>query len=287
MPKSVEVKDKRENNFFILDDELIEEYGKDIGPLGVAIYAVLVKFANRSDNSCYPSYKTIADRLGISKSTAVKGVQLLIDKGLISYQRREDDEQGHVSNLYFILKIKKQAPATNSNSLSDPPIPDSGIAIPEFNIGLCQNPVAPIAESGHKPDPSNQTHLNQNTPTRRAGAPPSSTGNGGGVRTSKFPPEFRKEYARKNGLGPGWLTQSADGRFDEGIELQLERDALDETATAHDTRGQPIRDTSACPDCKGGGFYYPDGPSGGVAKCRHPRLNDVQGSVVREVAAST
>lgn len=32
-------------------------------------------------------------------------------------------------------------------------------------------------------------------------------------------------------------------------------------------------DISQCPDCKGSGFYYPDGPTGGVAKCRHEKLN--------------
>jgi DNA-binding Lrp family transcriptional regulator len=32
-------------------------------------------------------------------------------------------------------------------------------------------------------------------------------------------------------------------------------------------------DSSQCPDCKGSGFYYPDGPTGGVAKCKHEKLN--------------
>jgi hypothetical protein len=31
-------------------------------------------------------------------------------------------------------------------------------------------------------------------------------------------------------------------------------------------------DASQCPDCKGSGFYYPNGTTGGVAKCRHEKL---------------
>src|SRR5438270_1637684 len=31
-------------------------------------------------------------------------------------------------------------------------------------------------------------------------------------------------------------------------------------------------DASQCPDCKGSGFYYPNGLTGGVAKCRHEKL---------------
>jgi hypothetical protein len=34
----------------------------------------------------------------------------------------------------------------------------------------------------------------------------------------------------------------------------------------------PAMDTSQCPDCHGTGFYYPDGASGGVAKCTHSKL---------------
>lgn len=34
------------------------------------------------------------------------------------------------------------------------------------------------------------------------------------------------------------------------------------------------RDTSACPDCKGSGFSYPNGPTGGVKKCKHSRLDE-------------
>jgi hypothetical protein len=31
-------------------------------------------------------------------------------------------------------------------------------------------------------------------------------------------------------------------------------------------------DITQCPDCKGSGFYYPNGPAGGVAKCKHENL---------------
>jgi hypothetical protein len=31
-------------------------------------------------------------------------------------------------------------------------------------------------------------------------------------------------------------------------------------------------DVSQCPDCQGSGFYYPNGPGGGVAKCKHESL---------------
>jgi hypothetical protein len=33
-------------------------------------------------------------------------------------------------------------------------------------------------------------------------------------------------------------------------------------------------DISQCLECRGSGFYYPDGPNGGVAKCKHNKLID-------------
>jgi hypothetical protein len=37
----------------------------------------------------------------------------------------------------------------------------------------------------------------------------------------------------------------------------------------------PERDTSACPDCAGTGFWEPGGKGKGVAKCQHPRLDEL------------
>jgi hypothetical protein len=31
-------------------------------------------------------------------------------------------------------------------------------------------------------------------------------------------------------------------------------------------------DASLCPDCHGTGFYYPNGATGGVVKCKHSKL---------------
>ena len=36
-------------------------------------------------------------------------------------------------------------------------------------------------------------------------------------------------------------------------------------------------DASECPDCKGSGFYSPEGPAGGVKKCRHEKLKETSG----------
>jgi hypothetical protein len=90
-----------------------------------------------------------------------------------------------------------------------------------------------------------------------------------GVRVgSKFSIEECKRYAehlRSTGQGinnPGGYatTIHRTGEADELIERFLNPAASTQV------------DTSQCPDCGGSGFYYPNGPSGGVAKCKHERL---------------
>jgi hypothetical protein len=46
------------------------------------------------------------------------------------------------------------------------------------------------------------------------------------------------------------------------------RETPDETVNAP----QSSIDASACPDCAGSGWWYPDGETKGVAKCRHEKL---------------
>jgi DNA-binding Lrp family transcriptional regulator len=90
-----------------------------------------------------------------------------------------------------------------------------------------------------------------------------------GVRVgSKFTIEECRRYAehlRSTGQGinnPGGYatTIHRTGEADELIER-----FLNPTASV-------LVDASQCPDCKGSGFYYPNGPGGGVAKCRHEKL---------------
>jgi DNA-binding Lrp family transcriptional regulator len=90
-----------------------------------------------------------------------------------------------------------------------------------------------------------------------------------GVRVgSKFTIEECRRYAeylRSTGQGinnPGGYatTINRTGEADELIERFL-----------NPTISTQV-DSSQCPDCKGSGFYYPNGSTGGVAKCKHEKL---------------
>lgn len=90
-----------------------------------------------------------------------------------------------------------------------------------------------------------------------------------GVRVgSKFTIEECRRYAQHlqstgqgiNNPGGYATTIHRTGEADELIERFLNPTVSTQV------------DTSQCPDCKGTGFYYPNGPTGGVAKCKHEKL---------------
>jgi hypothetical protein len=113
---------------------------------------------------------------------------------------------------------------------------------------------------GSNSEPNKVNTQKENTQTQEPAA---------GVRVgSKFTIEECRRYAehlRSTGQGinnPGGYatTIHRTGEADELIERFLNPTASTQV------------DASQCPDCKGSGFYYPNGPSGGVAKCRHEKL---------------
>jgi hypothetical protein len=93
-----------------------------------------------------------------------------------------------------------------------------------------------------------------------------------GVRVgSKFSIEECRRYAQHlqstgqgiNNPGGYATTIHRTGEADELIAAYLSPAEV-----------SPAVDVSQCPDCKGSGFYYPNGPAGGVAKCKHSRLTN-------------
>ena len=95
-----------------------------------------------------------------------------------------------------------------------------------------------------------------------------------GVRVgSKFTIEECRKYAehlRSTGQGinnPGGYatTIHRTGEADMLIESFLYPEASDSSSNL---------DISQCLDCKGTGFYYPQGVEGGVARCKHEQLKE-------------
>lgn len=87
---------------FRVDNILIDDYAADIGALGVAVYAVLQRYADRTTGQCWPSVATIARLLRLSKNCVKKYLHLLARLGLITIAPRATAEGDPTSNLYTV-----------------------------------------------------------------------------------------------------------------------------------------------------------------------------------------
>ena len=92
-----------------------------ISAQAVRIYAVLCRYADKDDGTCFPSITTLASRIKVSNSTIKRGLRELKDIGAIKSQKRFDKATGEqTSNLYTVMR-SKEAIIVNQEAIYDPP----------------------------------------------------------------------------------------------------------------------------------------------------------------------
>ena len=95
-----------DSNFFTLPNEI---FLLQLPPSAFLVYAYLLLIEDRQSHTCHPSYNTIAAATRISKNTAMKSVNALLEMGLITVEPSSYfDKHGlkwKGNNLYTILPI--------------------------------------------------------------------------------------------------------------------------------------------------------------------------------------
>lgn len=99
------LQDDRRRGFYIVDNDIIDKYGKAIGAYGVAVYSMIARYADGNGENAFPSYQTMAEKLGMSRTKVVKTVELLVKLGLIKKEQRIDMAGDLTSNLYTIVHL--------------------------------------------------------------------------------------------------------------------------------------------------------------------------------------
>ena len=101
------VLDRRRYSFFMIDNEVIDDYASLIGIYALGVYNVLSRFSDQ-EGVCFPSLNTIAKKLGISKPSVIKALEALEAYGLLAKEHRYNEKGDHISNLYILLEVKKE-----------------------------------------------------------------------------------------------------------------------------------------------------------------------------------
>lgn len=111
----IEVRDARVTNWSWFENAAMDRYAKEIGPYAWMVYTYLIRRADKN-SQCFPSYKTAAKDLGISRTSVYKAVIVLEEKGLIHVEERTDEESGDpTSHLYTVLGVSPNEPGPSPN----------------------------------------------------------------------------------------------------------------------------------------------------------------------------
>ena len=121
--------DGRKFNFTIIENEIIDDIER-FDKNDLLCYMVLCRFANNETGECYPSYKTIAEKMRVGVSTAIKAIKSLESKGAIKIHSRKNENGGDTSNLYVIQNINDE----NKKASTVPPVKAENKNIKDNNI---------------------------------------------------------------------------------------------------------------------------------------------------------
>jgi hypothetical protein len=108
---------RKRNQFFILENELLQIHSRRMGFVGYGLYSALIMIAGESDN-CFPSHDYLAAMFNVTRPTIIKGLQKLQELGYIMVTHWYEDvpkefvgcekpEGNYQSNIYWIVPLEE------------------------------------------------------------------------------------------------------------------------------------------------------------------------------------
>jgi hypothetical protein len=102
-------RDRRDPGWFWVDNSIIDRYGADLGPIGIALYAALARHADR-DGRAFPAFDTLAKLIGTSRRTAITYLQRMEALGVIAIDAQTDAAGNPIAaNIYTLCAIPQQS----------------------------------------------------------------------------------------------------------------------------------------------------------------------------------
>ena len=89
----IKIRDKRNKEWFIIDNAYLNGYAKIFGAVGTAIYISLCRHANNETQECFPSQELIAKELGITDRTVRNYIKKFEEWNLILVKRKKSKKR--------------------------------------------------------------------------------------------------------------------------------------------------------------------------------------------------
>jgi hypothetical protein len=142
-----------------IDNILIDEYGEKIGAIGIAIYNVLSRYADRVTGLCHPCIGTIAKKLKLSRTTVKKYLRILLNHCLVAISPRMSQAGDPTSNSYMILDPSPEAVALRKQKLEALLRPQHGTFLFSEGGAPDDRPPCPSATDPRSPADPKQVFL--------------------------------------------------------------------------------------------------------------------------------
>lgn len=137
-----EIRDIRNQPFYWLETNFLDQYGALIKASGIAVYNALARRANQS-GTAYPGIRDIMALTGLSKRTVQRTLKRLVDVNLIRIERRRTSDGDADTNLYVLLPIGE--PAAQRETLAEMPAEPAPVLVPSPGDQVTQDHEPPLA----------------------------------------------------------------------------------------------------------------------------------------------
>lgn len=92
------IRNLRNGHWYWISRAVLKRYGPILKSSGLAVYNVLASYANAKSQTCFPTQRTIAERIGLCRETVNRKIRLMRENRLIRMKRLKG------RCIYFLLK---------------------------------------------------------------------------------------------------------------------------------------------------------------------------------------
>ncbi len=91
-----------------IDNTIIDDHTPHIGLAGLGVLVLIKRYLNHKTGQCNPSYKTLARKAGVDRSTIIRYVKKLKAFNLIDPELRFKEDGSHAANQYHFSPTAAQ-----------------------------------------------------------------------------------------------------------------------------------------------------------------------------------
>ena len=143
-----------------IDNSIIDEHTPKIGLAGLGVLVIIKRYLNQKTGQCNPSYKTLARKAGVDRSTIIRYVKKLKALCLIDPELQFKEDGSPTSNQYHFPSLHASGAQPYNRHEQDTSDKDGAI-VPPPPPHDCHSPGGSDATSPGAPMPPEQSGKNK------------------------------------------------------------------------------------------------------------------------------